>query len=95
MGSVTVKTCDATAVSQVWNVMADGRVALQASSPRKRLEITFVNGAELTPELEECLDLQYMTDRPGTTVGLYSCAGLGNTGAGDKGINWPQINAAA
>jgi hypothetical protein len=25
-------------------------------------------------------------------VGLYGCAGLGNAGAGDKGINWPFIN---
>jgi hypothetical protein len=26
-------------------------------------------------------------------VGLYTCAGLGNTGAADKGINWPLVNA--
>ncbi|KAE9374318.1 carbohydrate-binding module family 13 protein [Stipitochalara longipes BDJ] len=77
MGSVKVATCDPTAVSQVWNVMADGRIALQASSP------------------QECLDLQYMTDKAGTTVGLYACAGLANAGAGDKGINWPQVNATA
>jgi hypothetical protein len=25
---------------------------------------------------EECLGLQYMTDKAGTTVGLYACAGL-------------------
>jgi hypothetical protein len=49
--------------------------------------------AEQIPELEECLDLQYMKDAAGTTVGLYACAGLANAGAGDKGINWPQVNA--
>ncbi|PMD43177.1 carbohydrate-binding module family 13 protein [Hyaloscypha variabilis F] len=79
MGSVVVETCDATSVSQVWNVMADGRIALAPSSP------------------QECLDLQYMKDAPGTTVGIYSCAGLNNVGAADKGINWPQVavNATA
>ena len=49
----------------------------------------------LITESEECLDLQYMTDKPGTTVGLYACAGLANAGAGDKGINWPQVNVTA
>ncbi len=28
-------------------------------------------------------------------VGLYACAGLANAGAGDKGINWPLVNATA
>lgn len=28
-------------------------------------------------------------------VGFYTCAGLGNTGAADKGINWPLVNATA
>lgn len=28
-------------------------------------------------------------------VGLYACAGLNNAGAGDKGINWPQVNVTA
>jgi hypothetical protein len=38
-----------------------------------------------------------MKDAPGTTVGIYSCAGLNNIGAADKGINWPQVavNATA
>jgi hypothetical protein len=36
MGSVIVATCDATSISQVWNVMADGRIALQVSKPRKK-----------------------------------------------------------
>lgn len=25
-------------------------------------------------------------------VGLFSCAGLGNIGAADKGINWPLVD---
>ncbi|KAK3201066.1 hypothetical protein GRF29_213g966212 [Pseudopithomyces chartarum] len=40
----------------------------------------------------ECLDLQYMRATANNPVGLYQCAGLGNTGAKDKGINWPQKN---
>ncbi|OTA67697.1 carbohydrate-binding module family 13 protein [Hypoxylon sp. EC38] len=42
---------------------------------------------------QECLDLQYMRATENNPVGLYSCAGLGNTGAADKGINWPLVNA--
>ncbi|KAI1103052.1 carbohydrate-binding module family 13 protein [Jackrogersella minutella] len=42
---------------------------------------------------QECLDLQYMRATENNPVGLYSCAGLGNTGAADKGINWPLTNA--
>ncbi|KAF1968725.1 hypothetical protein BU23DRAFT_602010 [Bimuria novae-zelandiae CBS 107.79] len=40
----------------------------------------------------ECLDLQYMRATPNNPVGLYQCAGLNNSGAKDKGINWPQKN---
>ncbi|KAI1081508.1 hypothetical protein F5B20DRAFT_536246 [Whalleya microplaca] len=42
---------------------------------------------------QECLDLQYMRATENNPVGLYSCAGLGNIGAADKGINWPLTNA--
>ncbi|KAI0003895.1 carbohydrate-binding module family 13 protein [Xylariaceae sp. FL0662B] len=42
---------------------------------------------------QECLDLQYMRATENNPVGLYSCAGLGNTGAADKGINWPITDA--
>ncbi|KAH9887874.1 carbohydrate-binding module family 13 protein [Xylariomycetidae sp. FL2044] len=42
---------------------------------------------------QECIDLQYMRATENNPVGLYSCAGLGNTGAADKGINWPLANA--
>ncbi|ORY12640.1 hypothetical protein BCR34DRAFT_290678 [Clohesyomyces aquaticus] len=75
MGSIYVKDCSETEVAQKWNVMADGRIALVASSP------------------QECIDLQYMRATANNPVGLYACAGLGNTGAKDKGINWPLVNA--
>ncbi|KAG7287513.1 hypothetical protein NEMBOFW57_007025 [Staphylotrichum longicolle] len=41
---------------------------------------------------KQCVDLQYMRATENNPVGLYSCAGLGNTGAADKGINWPLVN---
>ncbi|KAF2205652.1 hypothetical protein GQ43DRAFT_269184 [Delitschia confertaspora ATCC 74209] len=44
---------------------------------------------------QECVDLQYMRATVNNPVGLYSCAGLGNTGAADKGINWPLLNVTA
>ena len=54
-----------------------------------------VPGSELTLETEECIDLQYMKATANNPVGLYACAGLGNTGAADKGINWPLVNVTA
>jgi hypothetical protein len=51
------------------------------------------NKSELISQTEECLDLQYATAKANNPVGLYSCAGLANAGAGDKGINWPPVNA--
>ncbi|KAI1391339.1 carbohydrate-binding module family 13 protein [Hypoxylon trugodes] len=44
---------------------------------------------------QECIDLQYMRATENNPVGLYSCAGLGNTGAADKGINWPLVDATS
>ncbi|KAK4145985.1 uncharacterized protein C8A04DRAFT_26145 [Dichotomopilus funicola] len=41
---------------------------------------------------KECVDLVYMRAVENNDVGLYSCAGLGNTGAADKGINWPLVD---
>jgi hypothetical protein len=35
MGAISIKQCSATEAAQQWNVMADGRIALVASSPRK------------------------------------------------------------
>jgi len=77
MGSLSLKDCSDTEDSQKWVVMADGRIALGASSP------------------QECIDLQYMKATANNPVGLYSCAGLANAGAGDKGINWPLVNATS
>ncbi|KAI1180709.1 carbohydrate-binding module family 13 protein [Nemania sp. FL0916] len=75
MAPLAVTNCSDTAEGQKWNVMADGRIALQLSSP------------------QECVDLQYMRATENNPVGLYNCAGLGNIGAADKGINWPLANA--
>jgi len=36
-----------------------------------------------------------MRATPNNPVGLYTCAGLGNTGAADKGLNWPLVNVTA
>ncbi|KAK4125674.1 carbohydrate-binding module family 13 protein [Parathielavia appendiculata] len=44
---------------------------------------------------KQCIDLVYMRATENNPVGLYSCAGLGNTGAADKGINWPLVNVTA
>ncbi|KAI0406100.1 hypothetical protein F4802DRAFT_596461 [Xylaria palmicola] len=74
MANLSITSCSDTVDGQKWNVMADGRIALQLSSP------------------QECIDLQYMRATENNPVGLYSCAGLGNTGAADKGINWPLTN---
>lgn len=49
----------------------------------------------LIQNTEQCLDLQYLRATANNPVGLYSCAGLGNTGAADKGINWPLLNVTA
>lgn len=37
MASLSVTECSDTVDGQKWNVMADGRIALQLSSPRKYL----------------------------------------------------------
>ncbi|KAK4149018.1 ricin B lectin domain-containing protein [Chaetomidium leptoderma] len=49
----------------------------------------------LEPNPKECIDLEYMRATENNPVGLYACAGLGNTGAADKGINWPLVNVTA
>lgn len=46
-------------------------------------------------DTEQCMDLQYLRATQNNPVGLYSCAGLGNTGAADKGINFPLVDAPA
>jgi hypothetical protein len=42
--------------------------------------------------VEQCIDLQYLRATQNNPVGLYNCAGLANSGAADKGINWPLAN---
>lgn len=54
--------------------------------------ITLVSAVLISRNIEECIDLEYMRATENNPVGLYSCAGLGNTGAADKGINWPLVD---
>ncbi|KJR89244.1 uncharacterized protein SPSK_06629 [Sporothrix schenckii 1099-18] len=75
MAALVINDCADTAEGQNFDIKADGRIAVAASSP------------------QECVDLQYMRATANNPVGLYSCAGLGNAGAGDKGINWPLVAA--
>ena len=75
MGKITVAACDASSALQVWNVMADGRLALAALSPRKRQEIVFSDMTELIPAPEECLDLQYLVDKPKPRLGCMLAQG--------------------
>jgi hypothetical protein len=93
MANISLKDCVETEPGQLWNVMADGRIALQASSPREYQILC--SRITLILVVEECIDLQYMKATANNPVGLYACAGLGNTGAADKGINWPLVNATA
>ncbi|CAN9227217.1 unnamed protein product [Alternaria sp. RS040] len=76
MANIYLRECVAGSEQQTWNAMADGRIALVASSGT-----------------QQCVDLQYLRATQNNPVGLYNCAGLGNTGAADKGINWPLKNA--
>ncbi|KAK4224061.1 hypothetical protein QBC38DRAFT_538695 [Podospora fimiseda] len=87
MGTIWLKDCSETEVAQRWSVLADGRIALQ-ESPKPRKPIT----DNMWRDAEQCIDLVYMQARANNAVGLYTCAGLGNTGAKDKGINWPLVN---
>lgn len=50
---------------------------------------------EQSPGTQQCIDLQYLRAVQNNPVGLYNCAGLGNTGAADKGINWPLLNVTS
>ncbi|KAH6881711.1 hypothetical protein BKA58DRAFT_433488 [Alternaria rosae] len=76
MANIYLRECVAGSEQQTWNAMADGRIALAASTGT-----------------QQCVDLQYLRAVQNNPVGLYNCAGLGNTGAADKGINWPLRNA--
>ena len=72
--------------------MAVSPLFLRAPVSTKTLASTGITVANLFLA-EECIDLQYMKAQNNNPAGLYSCAGLGNTGAGDKGINWPLDTA--
>ncbi|VBB84779.1 Putative protein of unknown function [Podospora comata] len=98
MGTLTLKECSATEPAQKWNVMADGRIALEDSPQPRRQPFSLTrkeSKTEADDQTEQCVDLVYMRATPNNAVGLYTCAGLGNTGAKDKGINWPLVNATA
>ncbi|KAL1836769.1 hypothetical protein VTJ49DRAFT_4687 [Mycothermus thermophilus] len=43
-------------------------------------------------ERKQCVDLVFMRAVESNDVGLFTCAGLGNIGAADKGINWPLVD---
>ncbi|EDU42505.1 hypothetical protein PtrSN002B_010721 [Pyrenophora tritici-repentis] len=78
MALLYVRECAAVGTAneqQTWITMADGRIALAASS-----------GTRL------CVDLQYIKAVQNNPVGMYNCAGLGNIGAQDKGLNWPMVD---
>lgn len=102
MGKIWLKDCSETEVAQKWSVLADGRIALQESpKPRKTHPVrgfcdTLKSGTDSdSSPTEQCIDLVYMRATANNDVGLYTCAGLGNTGAKDKGINWPLVEVKA
>lgn len=75
--------------------MADGRIALEASpGTRKYSEYIVKRRREFgaNDKKEDCIDLQYLRATQNNPVGLYNCAGLQDSGAADKGINWPLVN---
>jgi hypothetical protein len=76
--------------------MADGRIAVTGSAGTRKYKNKLYRGSKETDLItEQCLDLQYMRATQNNPVGLYNCAGLGNTGAKDKGINWPLKDVPA
>jgi hypothetical protein len=96
MGNIYVNECAETE-SQNCFVLDVGRMALVPSyqSMCQRLYPGLLRGIGLLGKPEQCVDLVYMRATENNPVGLYSCAGLGNTGAADKGINWPLVNVTA
>jgi hypothetical protein len=96
MANIYLRPCADTEVAQKWVAMADGRIALEASPGTRKYsepndKMTIMSWADdLT---EQCIDLQYLRATQNNPVGLYNCAGLQNSGAADKGINWPLMNA--
>jgi hypothetical protein len=98
MANIYVNTCSDTAPGQNWTVMDDGRIVVAASTGTSKSGTAtdcFSNTHGADHDIEQCLDLQYLCATQNNPVGLYDCAGLGNTGARDKGINWPLEDVAA
>ncbi len=97
MSNISLKECSDTVDGQKWDVMADGRIALAPSSPRKSRKLRPLPRPDQSRadsrQTEECLDLQFMKASENNPVGLYACAGLANAGAKDRGINWPPVAA--
>lgn len=79
-----------------WKDMA--LVSLRECAPKAESQtwIAMADGRialEASVGTKQCLDLQYMRAVENNPVGMYNCAGLGNIGAKDKGINWPLKDA--
>jgi hypothetical protein len=97
MANIYLRECVDTEVAQKWIAKDDGRIALEAS-PGTRKFLSQSRNAVLEVEqytnkrAEQCIDLQYLRATQNNPVGLYNCAGLANSGAADKGINWPLAN---
>lgn len=93
MAPINLAECDETSRSQIFNVMDDGRIALEAStSPRKAVRAQPQRVPRANVCAEECIDLQFMRAVPDNPVGFYDCAGLGGIGAEDAGLNWPLVD---
>lgn len=95
MAPINLAECDDASDSQIWNVMEDGRIALEASSsPRKKIrKFLWCLGSDV--QAEECIDLEFMRAVPDNPVGFYDCGGLGGIGAEDPAIVWPLVDAEA
>ncbi|EMD92194.1 hypothetical protein COCC4DRAFT_57750 [Bipolaris maydis ATCC 48331] len=79
-----------------WKDMA--LVSLRECAPKAESQtwIAMADGRialEASVGTKQCLDLQYIRAVENNPVGMYNCAGLGNSGAKDKGINWPLKDA--
>jgi hypothetical protein len=97
MANIYLRECADTEVAQKWVAMADGRIALEASPGTREFISRSWNTVQEVKQrtnerAEQCIDLQYLRATQNNPVGLYNCAGLANSGAADKGINWPLAN---
>lgn len=95
MALIHLAECDDAAVSQTWEVMEDGRIALTASAGPRKCTVMSLHSSAANTLAEECIDLQYMRAVPNNPVGMYDCEGLGGIGAADAGLNWPLVDVDA